>query len=469
MVRIGLEIHVQLNTRTKLFCSCKNEASKKPNVNTCPICLGMPGSKPLINEEAIKKAIKIGLMLNLNFSKKMFFSRKSYFYPDLSKNYQITQYELPVGTQGYFLINVKGRIKKIRIRRIHIEEDPAQIIHVGGSITNAEYVLLDYNRSGVPLCEIVTEPDFESSEEVIIFMKKLLSYLQHIKVFDIRKCKWRCDVNVSIPKGNRSEIKNVGSFKGIKSAINYEIIRQESLINKGFEVKRETRHFNASTNTTELLRTKEEEIDYGYIFEPDLTSFELSSYIKDSEDNMPELPEEIIKRLIKEYRISKNNAEILVQKDPLFVKFFEKCSKMYENKKKLSNWIVGDLFKCLNFQEKSLFESKIKPNDFVDFLNLMDSKKITERLGKELIKEYVEKGIPPRQLINKKNLNLLSKKEILNVIEKVVKENPKSVKDYQEGKEIVIDFLIGEVMKKTRATADPKITRELLEKKLKNK
>ena len=284
---MGLEIHVQLNTNSKLFCSCSTKyEDKQPNEVTCPICLGFPGSKPKVNRAAIDFAILVAKALNCSINSPMFFSRKSYLYPDMPKNFQITQYEIPIAEKG--ILNIVD--KKIRIRRVHIEEDPGKLIHVGGSITNAKYVLVDYNRSGVPLIEIVTEPDFESTKEVRKFLTKLSSILEYLDAYDPSgEGSLRVDANISLKGGERVEVKNITGFKNVEKALNFEIIRQKNSHNMNVDITRETRHFDAQTNTTASLRKKEFEEDYGYIFEPDLTKIEIDNkWVKGLVDNMPE-------------------------------------------------------------------------------------------------------------------------------------------------------------------------------------
>lgn len=458
MARIGLEIHVQLNTESKLFCGCRNESGGEPNTNVCPTCLGMPGSKPRINGKAIRMGYLVSMILNAEPETRMFFSRKSYFYPDMSKNFQITQYEIPLARNGYFEISGK----KIRITRVHLEEDPARLVHVGGGITSADYVLADYNRSGVPLCEIVTEPDFKSADEVVGFMRKLLTYLQRIKVFDVKKCNWRADVNVSIPEGNRSEIKNVGSIKDIEKSIRFEIMRQEHLVKFGKEVKRETRAYDSETGKTRVTRTKEEEIDYGYVFEPDLTSFSTSrEHLDELKESLPELPDEMFKRLKEEYGLNSEQASILVYSDPYLAFFFEECAKEYDDYEKLANWLVVETLGALSKIGKEFYEFDPSVKSFVQFLELMDEGRMTARLGQELVHDYVKTGEEPKKLLDEKGLGVIKDEaEIKKVVKDVLSENEKAVRDYEGGEEKAIHYLVGKVMEKTQAQVDPKTAKE---------
>ncbi len=461
-VLIGIEIHVHLLTKAKLFCSCSTDyEGKEPNNLVCPICLGFPGSKPKVNKKAIDFGILAAKALNCKINPEIFFSRKSYFYPDMPKNFQISQYEIPLAVGGY--LEILG--KKIRIRRIHLEEDPARLVHVGGDITSATHVLADYNRAGIPLLEIVTEPDFTSTKEVREFLSKLSSILEHLEIFDPSKeAGLRVDANISLEGGERAEIKNITGFANVEKALNYEIIRQKNLRRIGKKVERETRHFDAETRSTHTLRKKEFEEDYGYIFEPDLTKIEISqSWIKSLK--MPELPDKRVERFVKQYKIPKQQASVIVYIDKALADFFEDCSKIYKNYKQLAKWIVTDLLKCLNWNKITIRESRVKPKSFVELLKLIDKGKITERLAKEIIKEYVPTGKSPEQIVKEKKLvTIKGKKELEKVVLAVIKENKKAVDDLKAGRKKALEFLVGHVLKKTRKTADPKVVRELIEK-----
>lgn len=448
-------------TESKLFCKCSSRyEEKEPNTNTCPICLGFPGSKPALNKKVVDSAILIAKALNCRIAPEMFFSRKTYFYPDMSKNFQITQYEIPLCNNGYLDLSDK----KIRIRRVHIEEDPAKLIHVGGGITSAQYVLMDYNRSGAPLVEIVTEPDFVDTGEVREFLSKLTSILEHLEVFDASKeGSMRVDANVSIEGGERVEIKNITGFANVEKALNYEIVRQKNSVQMGMEIHRETRHFDADTKTTSTLRKKEFEEDYGYIFEPDLTMVEIGKVWMDKiAKRMPELPDQRIERFIKEYKIPERDAKVIVYVDKALADFFEECIKLFNKPAYVSRWIVTDLLKVLNWNDLVIRQSKVTPKLFAEFLKAMDKEEITERLGKELIKELVPSGKSIKELI--KEWNLPKKIDLESVIKEVIKQNPKAIADYRSGNEKSIQFLIGQVLKKTKVAGDPNKIKELLKK-----
>lgn len=459
---IGLEIHVHVNSKSKLFCSCPTSyENAEPNELTCPICLGFPGSKPKVNKKILDAALMVAKALNCDIAKETFFSRKSYFYPDMAKNFQISQYEIPLARNGFLEINEK----KIRIRRVHVEEDPAKLIHVGSDITSAQYVLVDYNRSGIPLLEIVTEPDFESTKEVREFLSKLASILEHLEVYDPSKeAALRVDANISLEGGEKVEIKNITGFANVEKALNYEIVRQQNLRRTGLIVERETRHFDAQTKSTVTLRKKEFEEDYGYIFEPDLTRIEISEeWLREIENKMPELPDIKVRRFVESYKISERNAKIIVYTGKAFADFFEECSKIYRDFDKIAKWMVTDLLKCLNWNHITIKESKVTPETFVELLELIDSGRITQRLAKEIIKEFVATGKSPSKIVEEKGLRVMRKEEELEkVVMKIIEENKKVVEDYLKGNEKALNFLIGLVLKETEMKADPKKVKELI-------
>ena len=464
---MGLELHVHLLTKSKFFCSCSTDyEGKEPNSVTCPVCLGFPGSKPKVNKKAIDFGIMVAKALNCRINPSMFFSRKSYFYPDMPKNFQISQYEIPLANEGY--LEITG--KKIRIRRVHLEEDPARLQHVGGDISSAQYVLVDYNRSGMPMVEIVTEPDFNSTKEVREFLSKLTSILEHLEVYDASKeASLRVDANISMEGGERTEIKNITGFANVEKALNYEIVRQKNLVNMGMKVQRETRHFDAASRMTVSLRKKEFEEDYGYIFEPDLTRITIGrEWIAALEKHMPELPDARIERFVKEYKLQEPDAKVIVYVDKALADFFEECAKIYKNKnpKTVARWIVTDLLKCLNYQNVRIRESKVKPQTFIELLKLIDAGKITERLAKEIIKEYAATGVSPAAIVERKGLTLVDNAKLAAAVKKTIEANPQAVKDIKAGKEKAVQFLIGQVLREIKARADPaeveKLIKELI-------
>ncbi|MBD3312499.1 Asp-tRNA(Asn)/Glu-tRNA(Gln) amidotransferase subunit GatB [archaeon] len=456
-VIIGLETHIQLNTKSKMFCQCPTKGSDEPNTRTCEVCIGAPGSKPRINREVVNKALSVALALNCEINKRMTWDRKSYFYPDMSKNYQITQYDTPLGFKGKLKVNARV----IRIRRVHMEEDPARLVHAGGDIRSSDYVKVDYNRSGTPLIEVVTEPDLRSPEGARDYLRSLLSILEHLGVFEPGDYTIKSDCNISIKGGQRVEVKNVSGLKDVEKALTYELVRQRNLLKRGKKVKRGTRQFSPAGGTTYALRTKESEMDYGYIVDPDLPWLVLTNKkIRRARGSLPELPAERVKRFIKEYGMNKEQAHTLVS-DKALADFFEDCVKGYKDPTRIASWVDTQLLKCLNYQKQTIRESKVKPESFMELIRLMDKGVITERLGKELIKDYVSTGKSPKELVEEKGLGTLSDKELKKVVKKVLKDNP-DVNIKKDKKSI--NYLIGQVLRATKGQADPNKIRGLIKK-----
>jgi len=473
-VKIGLEVHTQLTSlKSKLFCGCPSDyRGKEPNTIVCPVCLGLPGALPTLNEKAVKYAIMAALALNCKISDKMIFFRKNYYYPDLPKNFQITQYDRaggsPLATDGYLYIEDQGISKKVRISRVHLEEDPGRLVHIG-SIDQSPYTLVDYNRSGIALLEIVTEPDMRSPREARLFLQKLRNVLEHLGIFDgSLEGSMRCDANISLAGGTRVEIKNITSFKEVERALNFEIVRQKGLINKGIAVKRETRHWDEVRRITVSLRTKEEEQDYRYFPEMDLMPVVISKeLIEEVKAEMPELPDERAERFVRMYGLPKYDAKVLVSSKHI-ADFFEECVKLYNKPKEISNWMMSDLLRYLYENNLELYESKITPQMLVDMIRLIDEGIISGKIAKKILPIMIVSGKDPRRIIEEEGLIKISDEELLNEIaEKVFMENPKAVKDALID-EKAIHYLIGQLMRLTKGKADPalanKIIREKLEK-----
>ena len=458
---MGLEVHVQLLTESKLFCGCSTWLEgREPNENTCPICLGFPGSKPKVNRRAVEQGLKISRALNCGVRREIRFSRKSYFYPDMAKNFQVTQFEVPLAEEGYLLLNGK----RIGIRRVHLEEDPARLVHVGGGITSARHILIDYNRSGIPLAEIVTEPDIASPKEARQFLDKLSVILDQLGVYDSRReGSLRVDANISLEGGQRVEVKNLTGFRTVEDALNYEIVRQWSMANMGIAVERETRHYDAESNTTSSLRKKEYEEDYGYIVEPDLVKLEVDqAWVDRLEAEMPELPDARIERFVEQYGIPRFQSRIIVYTGLDLSEFFEMCCRLYGKPKVVASWVVTYLLKSLNFEGLSLGGSAVRPGTFVELLELIDEGVITERLAKELIKEYVSTGLSPRELVESRGLGLMKGDELSKAVGAVLADNRRAVADYRSGRGKAIEFLLGQVLRRIGARAKPDKVRELI-------
>ena len=471
-IKIGLETHVQLNSQTKLFCSCINPVNLKeeaePNSLTCPTCLGMPGSKPAVNKKIIELATKVALALNCKIAPEMYFSRKTYFYPDMSKNFQITQYEIPLASSGFLDINVNGKKKKISIKRIHIEEDPAKVVHVGG--LGGKYVLVDYNRAGIPLIEIVTDPDFESSQEARIYLSKITQILEYLGVYDsTSQAVLKSDANISMYgegiTGNRVEIKNITGTKEVEDALNFEAVRQKSLLSRGMQVKMETRMWNPDIGSTQEMRGKEAEAEYGYIMEPDLPKFTIQKQLAQTlKKELPELPDQKYARYVKTYKLPESVAESLISEVDT-AELFEIVAKQTDPKL-AGNFIAGDLKKTLNWNNLRFKNSGLKTEWVIDLLKLFIDGKITDRNAELAIRKMVEEKKSAKEIVEKYSLG---KEEIdlESAINKIIENNQKAVSDYKTGEKKALEFLVGQIMRETKGKVDAQDVRSSLIKYLK--
>ncbi len=468
-VIIGLEVHVQLNKlKTKMFCSCSTDYhGDEPNTHVCPVCLGMPGAMPVLNREAVKAGIKVALALHADVQNFTIFDRKNYFYPDLPKGFQISQYDNPLAWGGYVTIETENGEKNIKLKRIHMEEDPGKLSYKG-SITTASYCLIDYNRSGMPLLEIVTEPVMHSPREARLFLNKLRVILEYLDVFDgSLEGAMRVDANISIKGGGRVEIKNISSFKGVEKALSYEITRQRNLIRMGRVIKRETRHFDEANNITVSLRSKEEEQDYRYFPEPDLVPVYTEEMIEEVRQSLPEMPEEKRERFRKQYGLSDDFAKVLVL-DVKMANYFEEVARDV-NPKLAASWIVDVLRGELNYRGWNfrLAYDKMKPDEMVRLLKHFEKGEITEKGVVEVIRTKLDEGGKVEDIIKRKGLFAISRDEVERICREVISANRKAVEDYYAGKKQALNYLVGQVMKKTRGRADPgetaKIIRSLLD------
>ena len=472
-VRIGLEVHVQFTSlETKLFCGCSSDyKGKDPNTLTCPVCLGIPGSLPVLNETAVEYAVMAALALNCKVSERMFFFRKNYYYPDMPKNFQISQYDkaggVPLAVDGFLDIDIgKNKKKKIRIGRVHLEEDPGRLVHQG-SIDTSPYTLVDYNRAGITLLEVVTEPDLDSPKEARVFLQKLRSIFEHLGIFSGRlEGSMRCDANISIIGGTRVEVKNISSFKEVERALGFEIMRQKNLVKKGLAVKLETRHWDETRRVTVSLRTKEEEHDYRYFPEPDLVPIVVTnSFIAEVKNRMPELPDARINRFVEDYNLPRYDAEVLVS-DKSLADFFEKSVQLYNQPKEISNWMMSDLLRNLYENNIELPESKISPEHLIEMIKLIEKGVISGKIGKRILPEMVLTGKRASQIIEEKSLvKIGSRDDLTDAVEKVFADNPKCVQDAlsEEG---AVHFLVGQLMKATRGKADPQLANQMIQEKL---
>lgn len=469
-VVIGMEVHAQLKTKTKMFCFCLNLFGEKPNTHMCPVCLGLPGVLPVINKKAVEFTIKTGLALNCEISSFSIFHRKNYYYPDLPKNYQISQYDLPLCKNGYIEIKSNQGLKKVRIRRIHLEEDAGKLLHI-----SKEYSAVDLNRTGVPLMEIVTEPDLSSPEEAYNYLTKLRSILRYLDVCDgnMEEGSLRCEPNISLKiKGSKQlgvkiELKNLNSFKAVYKALEYEIKRQKKLLEEGKEIIQETRRWDEETETTVSMRSKEEAHDYRYFPEPDLPPLVISEeWLKEIKKTIPELPEERCERFVREYKIPEYDAEVITSQKAL-ADYYEECLKYYSNAKVVSNWLMSELLRLLNSKNMEITECKIKPENFAKMLTLIDRGIISGKIGKTVFEEMFETGKDPEEIVKEKGLvQITDEKEIEKVVEEVIKENSSVVEEVKSGKEKALTYLVGQVMKKTKGKANPQIVNKLLREKI---
>ncbi len=476
---IGLEIHIQLLTKTKIFCNCSTDYfDQEPNSQTCPVCLGLPGSLPVLNKKAVDLALLTALALNCKINETNIFHRKNYFYPDLPKAYQISQYDRPLAESGFLEIRTAKSLdsRKIRINRTHMEEDAGKLIHLerGGKTVSS---LVDYNRSGIPLLEIVTEPDIQSSEEAIVFLQTLRSIVQYLGICDgnLERGSMRCDANISIRKaengelGTKTELKNMNSFRAIRQALDFEITRQRRLIEQGEKVLQETRRWDESAGKTVFMRSKEEAQDYRYFPDPDLLPLTISqTWIEEIKNNIPELPEERKERFIKDYKLPKYDANRLVEAK-LLGDYFERAAKNYKNYKKLANWILGELLHYLGQQNIDIDKSPVAPDALIELLELIDQDTISGKIAKNIFEQMFKTGQSAAILVQKSGFTQISnKKEIDDIIEMVLKENSETVQDYISGKEKAIHFLVGQVMRHTKGRAQPDIVLNLLEERIKS-
>lgn len=475
---IGLEIHVELKTKTKMFCDSLNDPLEThPNINICPICAGHPGSLPVINKEAIKKVILAGKTLNCQIADDTFFERKNYFYPDLPKGYQISQYQKPLCFDGELELS-DG--KKIKIRRIHIEEDTGKLFHSADG--KESYV--DFNRAGIPLMELVTEPDFESGEEVREFAQELQLIFRYLNISDadMEKGQMRIEVNISVSPstgsgqmtssfGTKVEIKNLNSIRAAANSVDYEIKRQTEKLDKGEKIIQETRGWDDNKKQTFSQRTKEESHDYRYFPEPDLPPLKISGIPEFSEISVPELPRQRKERFKQEYGLPEKDIEIFVTNKPLGDYFEKVVSEIkaiedYPQLTKLAaNYLITELTKLLHERTINITDSKIEPEMFAEFLALIHRGAISSSGAQVLLKEMLETGLHPEQIIKQRDLTQISRPdELLVAIEKAITQNPKAFEDFKKGKKESLMFLVGQVMKETRGKANPQMTRDLIEK-----
>ncbi len=472
-VVIGLEIHVELLTASKLFCGCSTAFGREPNSHCCPVCLGLPGSLPVFNRRAIELAVTAALVLKSEVQLRSRFDRKNYFYPDLPKAYQVSQFDQPLARGGYLAMEYEGKNKLINLERVHLEEEAGKLIHAGDSIMGAGYSLVDYNRAGIPLLEIVTAPELHSGKEARLFLEDLRTVLLYAGVSDCKmeEGSLRCDANISLRPagsselGTKAEVKNMNSFRSVELALDYEIKRQQQVLSAGGVVNQETCHWDEEKKQTFSMRSKEGSSDYRYFPEPDLLPLVLeNSFVAELARTLPEMPEKRRERLQEQYDLEKKEA-LMFTGNREMGDLFEAVAKIYHDYRNLANWIQGDLLYQLRESGKRMEE--VEPILLANLLRLLDEGKINRPVAKELLAEMVQTGADPKDLVKERGLEQISSREsLLPLLEQVLAENPEAVENYRRGKKKALAFLVGKVMAATKGRADPAELNRLFEEKI---
>ena len=472
---IGLEVHTELRTATKIFCSCKTSFGADPNTNVCPVCLGLPGVLPVLNRHVLEFAVRTGLALNCEIARYSKFDRKNYYYPDLPKNFQTSQYDLPICGPGYLDVEVDGKQSRIRITRAHMEEDAGKLVHHGTSITDSDYSLVDYNRTGTPLLEIVSEPDMRTAKEAVAYMEKLRAILQYCEVSDCKmeEGSLRCDANISVRPvgqkelGTKTEIKNINSFRGVERAIEYEARRQVEVLEDGGKVVQETRTWDEKEGVTKSMRKKEEANDYRYFPEPDLVPFTVSEeYIEEIRKTLPELPDARKARYMESYGLDAYNADYLTN-DKDRADYFEAMVAAGADPKEAANWLMGDFAKMLAQSGKEMKETPVSAVSMAELLKLIAAGTISGKIAKQVFPEMWETGKEAEAIVKEKGLVQISDTGALEALaDKIIAANPQSVEDFKAGKKKAVGFLMGQIMKETKGQANPQVVNGILTKKL---
>ena len=470
-VVIGVEVHAQLRTKSKMVCGCSTAFGRSPNSQTCPVCLGLPGSLPVINKAAVEMAVRAGLALNCTIAPQNRFARKNYFYPDLPKGYQISQYEAPVCEHGWIEIAVGGTTKRVRIRRAHLEEDAGKNLHGASSGRS----LVDLNRAGTPLLEIVTEPDMRSADEAVAYLKNLRDILMYLEVCDgnMEEGSFRCEPNLSLrPAGQQElgvkvELKNINSFKFVKDAIEYEIKRQTKVLTEGGSVKQETRLWNLDRGETAVMRSKEEAHDYRYFADPDLVPLKLErEWVDTFRADLPELPAARTRRFVQEYGLPDYDAGVLTAAKDV-AEYFEASVKLFPQPKTVSNWVMGELTRELNNTGIAIGASPVSPERLATLLRMVEQGTVSLKVARDIFPEMYRTGKAPEEIVQENGLTQMSDEGALSqIIEGVLASHPAQVAQFKQGKHQVLGFLVGQVMKGTGGKANPGKVNELLKQKL---
>jgi aspartyl-tRNA(Asn)/glutamyl-tRNA(Gln) amidotransferase subunit B len=466
---IGLEVHAQLLTRSKIFCGCSTAFGAPPNTQTCPVCLGMPGSLPVLNKKALEYSVKMALATNCRVAAESVFARKNYFYPDLPKGYQISQYELPLAEHGHLDVRVNGAVRRIGITRIHMEEDAGKLIHSESRPVS----FVDFNRTGVPLIEIVSEPDIRTPEEASQYLKAIRDILVYLEICDgnMEEGSLRCDANVSLRPvgsatlGTKTELKNMNSFRFVKLALEYEIRRQRALLAAGREIAQETRLWDAAQNQTISMRGKEEAHDYRYFPDPDLVPVRIHpEWLEEMRRSLPELPEAKWRRFQTQYGLPEYDAEVLTA-DKALADYFEACVKEFPQPKQVSNWIMVELLRELKKEEAGIASCRVTPPALARLLSLVDKGAISGKIAKTVFEQMVATGQDPETIIQEQGLAQISDTGALEAIaQEILDANPKEVADYKAGKTKVLGFFVGQLMRQTKGQANPQLANEIFRK-----
>ena len=472
---IGLEVHVELSTNSKAFCRCSTVFGAPPNTQVCPVCLGLPGGLPVLNKKALEYAVLAGLALNCQIEPSCRFDRKNYFYPDLPNAFQISQADQPVARNGYIDLVVDGQERRIRINRVHLEEDAGKLVHSGDDIAAAATSLVDLNRAGVPLIEIVSEPDIRSPEEARLYLTKLKTVLQYIDVSDCKmeEGSLRCDANLSVrPRGSsvygtKTEIKNMNSFRAVFRGLSFEEERQKEAIVAGQEIIQETRHWDEARGVTVGMRTKEEANDYRYFPDPNLPPVVIDrQWVEESKASLPELPDARFDRLVTEHNLPTYDAEVLTASRSV-ADFFDDCIRLYPDAKAVSNWIMSEVLRLLNIEGKEIQDTPLTPEHVAKVLQLINDGTISGRIAKDVFEETFHSGRDPEAIVKERGLVQISDTdELSRLVAEVVAANPKVAEDYRNGKDKALGYLVGQVMKATRGKANPQMVNKLLREKL---
>ncbi len=469
---IGLEVHVELSTETKIFCGCPAKFGGEPNTHVCPVCLGLPGALPVLNERVLEYAIRAGVALNGTIAERSKFDRKNYFYPDLPKGYQISQYDRPIMERGYLDIEPETGKKRIGITRLHMEEDAGKLVHQGSAnLAGSSYSLADYNRAGVPLCEIVSEPDLRTPEEARLYVQELRNILVTLGITDgkMEEGSLRCDVNVSLRPigteafGTRTELKNINSFRAVQKALEYELERQAEVLDEGGRIVQETRTWSEERGVTVSMRSKEEAHDYRYFPDPDLSDLEVSwRWVEEIRAGLPELPAQRRARYVDGVGLPAYDAGVLTDNLDL-ARYFDAASEGSANPKGIANWLMGDVAAYLNNNDKALADLPMQPGQLRRLVEMIDQDVISGKIAKQLIRQMLETGKDPDQLVADMGLSQISDESaIVEAIRQVLAAHPAQVADYHAGKTKVVGYLVGQVMRQTQGRAKPDAVNRLI-------